>query len=84
MVIWVQRNEGNPHRIQNAEDTDMKYEVTINNYQKGAQLKTAMPDHVILLEKIDRNHHRVVYELENDRQRQFIEKVYARKLRPLD
>ena len=41
----------------------MKYEVTINNYQKGAQLKTAMPDHVILLEKIDRNHHRVVYEL---------------------
>ena len=46
----------------------MKYEVTINNYQKGAQLKTAMPDHVILLEKIDRNHHRVVYELENDRQ----------------
>lgn len=45
----------------------MKYEVTINNYQKGAQLKTAMPDHVILLEKIDRNHHRVVYELENER-----------------
>ena len=43
VVIWVQRNEGNPHRIQNAEDTDMKYEVTINNYQKGAQLKTAMP-----------------------------------------
>ena len=75
---------GTPHRIQNAEDTAMKYEVTINNYQKGAQLKTAMPDHVILLEKIDRNHHRVVYELENDRQRQFIEKVFARKLRPLD
>ena len=47
----------------------MKYEVIINNYQKGAQLKTAMQDHVILLEKIDRNHHRVVYELENDRSR---------------
>ena len=45
----------------------MKYEVTINNYQKGAQLKTAMPDHVILLEKIDRNHHWVVYELESER-----------------
>ena len=62
----------------------MKYEVTINNYQKGARLKTAMRDHVILLEQIDRNHHRVVYELESDRQRQFIEKVLARKLRPLD
>ena len=62
----------------------MKYEVIINNYQKGAQLKTAMRDHVILLEQIDRNHHRVVYELESDRQRQFIEKVFARKLRPLD
>ena len=32
----------------------MKYEVTINNYQKGAQLKTAMRDHVILLEQIYR------------------------------
>lgn len=74
---------GKPRQMQNTEDTDMKYEVIINN-QKGAQLKTAMQDHVILLEKIDRNHHRVVYELENDRQRQFIEKVYARKLRPLD
>ena len=60
---------GKPRQMQNTEDTDMKYEVIINNYQKGAQLKTAMQDHVILLEKIDRNHHRVVYELENDRSR---------------
>lgn len=61
----------------------MRYEVIINNYQKGAQLKTAMQDHVVLLEQIDRSYHRVVYELESARQKQFIEKVFNRKLKPI-
>ena len=62
----------------------MLYEVIINNYQKGAKLKTTPVDRIVLLEQIDRNHHRVVYDLESERQREFTEKVLARKLRPID
>ena len=62
----------------------MKYEVIINNYQKGAMLKITPVDRIILQEQIDRSHHRVVYELENDRQREFVEKVLSRRLKPLD
>ncbi len=62
----------------------MKYEVIINNYQKGAKLKTTPVDRIVLQEQIDRSHRRVVYDFESDRQREFTEKVLARKLRPID
>ena len=53
----------------------MKYEVIINNYQKGAKLKTTQVDRIVLQEQIDRSHHRVVYDFESERQREFTEKV---------
>ena len=62
----------------------MKYEVIINNYQKGAKLKTTPVDRIVLQEQIDHGHHRVVYDFESDRQHEFTEKVLAKKLRPLD
>lgn len=62
----------------------MKYEVIINNYQKGAKLKTTPVDRIVLQEQIDRSHFRVVYDFESERQREFTEKVLARKLRPID
>ena len=62
----------------------MKYEVIINNYQKGAKLKTTPVDRIVLQEQIDRSHFRVVYNFESDRQREFTEKVLAKKLHPLN
>ena len=58
----------------------MKYEVTINNYQKGAMLKMTPTDAIISQQQIDRNHHKIVYDIQSERQKQFIEKVFAKKL----
>lgn len=59
------------------------YDVIINNYQKGAQLKTACFDKIIRIEQVDSGHHRVIYHLDSAKQKQFIEKVFNRKLRPI-
>ena len=59
----------------------MRYEVIINNYQKGSKLKTTPTDYIESIEQIDRSHHRVVYNLVSDRQVQFIERVLAKKLK---
>lgn len=58
----------------------MKYMVTINNYQKGAMLKMTPTDCIVSQEQIDRNHHKIVYDIQSERQKQFIEKVFAKKL----
>lgn len=83
VVIWLQRKA---ERLRNTamEGIIMRYEVIINNYQKGAKLKSTPKERIVLMEQIDRNHHRVVYDVESDRQREFIEKVFSRKLRPID
>jgi hypothetical protein len=58
----------------------MKCVVIINNYQKGAMLKMTPTDCIVSQEQIDRNHHKIVYDIQSERQKQFIEKVFAKKL----
>ena len=58
----------------------MKCVFIINNYQKGAMLKMTPTDCIVSQEQIDRNHHKIVYDIQSERQKQFIEKVFAKKL----
>lgn len=59
----------------------MKYEVIINNYQKGAKLRTTPTHKIVEIEQIDKNHHRVIYELDSIKEKEFIEKIFAKKLK---
>ena len=62
----------------------MKYEVTINNYQKGSEFRTTPTHKVVEMTQIDKGHHRVVYDLDSIREKEFVEKVLAKKLVPID
>lgn len=59
----------------------MKYEVIINNYQKGSKFRTTPTHKVVEMTQVDKGHHRVVYELDSIREKEFVEKVLAKKLK---
>ena len=62
----------------------MQYKVTINNYQKGAKLKTT-PTHKIISQKtLANNKHEIIYDLDTDREKEFIQKVLGKKLIPIE
>lgn len=62
----------------------MQYKVVINNYQKGAKLKTT-PTHKIVSQKtLGNNKHEIIYDLDTDREKEFIQKVLCKKLIPIE
>lgn len=56
----------------------MKVKFTVNNYTLGAKVKSTPIDKIISQERIDKVHTELVYEI-NDREKQFCEKVLAKK-----
>lgn len=56
----------------------MKVKFTVNNYMLGAKVKSTPTDKIISQERIDKTHTEIVYEI-NDREKQFCEKVLAKK-----
>ena len=56
----------------------MKVKFTVNNYMLGAKVKSTPTDKIVSQERIDKAHTEIVYEI-NDRERQFCEKVLAKK-----
>ena len=63
---------------------DGLYKVIINNYQKGAKLKTT-PVHKIVSQKtLGPNKHEIIYDLDSQREVEFIQKVLSKKLIPVN
>lgn len=56
----------------------MKVKFTVNNYMLGAKVKSTPTDKIISQERIDKTHTEIVYEI-TDREKQFCEKVLAKK-----
>lgn len=56
----------------------MKVKFTVNNYMLGAKVKSTPTDKIVSQERIDKAHTEIVYEI-NDREREFCEKVLAKK-----
>ena len=62
----------------------MKYRIVINNYQKGAKLKTTPTERIVSQTRIDSRHTEVVYDLNHKNQVEFIEKVFSRRLEAIE
>ena len=56
----------------------MKVKFTVNNYMLGAKVKSTPTNKIVSQERIDKAHTEIVYEI-NDREKQFCEKVLAKK-----
>jgi len=61
----------------------MQYKVIINNYQKGAKLRTTPIHKIVSQNTIGNNRHEIIYDLDSDREKEFIEKVFNKKLIPV-
>lgn len=59
----------------------MKVCYIINNYQLGAKLKTTYIDKIVKQERMDSNHIKIVYEV-NEREKQFIDRVFGKNGKP--
>lgn len=55
----------------------MKVMYTINNYQLGSRMRMTPVDKIVDKKRVDKSHIQVVYEI-NDREKQFIDKCYAK------
>lgn len=62
----------------------MTYKIIVNNYQLGGKVRTTPTHKIVSQERIDSKHTVIIYDDINDRERQFIEKVLAKKLVPVD
>ena len=56
----------------------MKVKFIVNNYTLGAKVRSTPTDKIVSQERIDKTHTEIVYEI-NDREKQFCEKVLAKK-----
>lgn len=56
----------------------MKVKFTVNNYTLGAKVKSTPIDKIVSMERLSNTRTEIVYEI-NDREKQFCEKVLAKK-----
>ena len=56
----------------------MKVRFVVNNYTLGAKVRSTQTDKIVSQKRIDPKHMEIVYEI-NDREKQFCEKVLAKK-----
>lgn len=56
----------------------MKVQFVVNNYTLGAKVRSTPTYKIVSQNKIDTKHTEIVYEI-NDREKQFCEKVLAKK-----
>ena len=57
----------------------MKIEITINNYQIGSRMRMTPTHKIVEQIRIDKLHTKIVYDNITENEKQFIEKVYAKK-----
>lgn len=55
----------------------MKVMYTINNYQLGSRIRMIPVDKIVEKQRVDKSHTQVIYEI-NEREKQFIDKCYAK------
>ena len=56
----------------------MKVRFVVNNYTLGAKVRSTPTDKIVSQNRIDKTRTEIVYEI-NDREKQFCEKVLAKK-----
>lgn len=56
----------------------MKVSFIVNNYTLGAKVKSTPTDKIVSMERLSNTRTEIVYEI-NDREKQFCEKVLAKK-----
>lgn len=57
----------------------MKVLYTVNNYQLGAKVKTTQIDKIISRNRIDKSHIEIIYDFSSEREKEFCDKVLAKK-----
>lgn len=57
----------------------MKVAYVVNNYTLGGKVKTTPVDKIIKKERIDQKHTLVVYDLSSEKEKQFCDKVLAKR-----
>lgn len=57
----------------------MKVMYVVNNYQLGGKVKTTPIDKIVSKVRIDTYHTEIVYDLESMRQKEFCDKVLAKR-----
>lgn len=62
----------------------MLHEIIINNYLLGARLKTSPTHKIVLKERLDKSHTKIVYKDLTQREIQLCEMLFARKLKEVD
>lgn len=55
----------------------MKVMYIINNYQLGSRMRMTPVDKIVEKQIVDKSHTQIIYEI-NDREKQFIDKCYAK------
>lgn len=58
----------------------MKVMYVINNYQLGSRMRMTPVDKIVEKQRVDKSHTQVIYEI-NEREKQFIDKCYAKIVR---
>ena len=59
------------------EQNNMKVMYIINNYQLGSRMRMTPVDKIVEKQRVDKSHTQVIYEI-NEREKQFIDKCYAK------
>ena len=57
----------------------MKVMYVVNNYQLGGKVKTTPTDKIVFQNRIDKSHVEIVYDFESVKQKEFCDKVLAKR-----
>ena len=57
----------------------MKVAYTVNNYMLGAKVKSTPTDKIVEQKRVDKNHTVITYEFETVREKEFCDKVLAKR-----
>lgn len=58
---------------------EMKIEFIVNNYQLGTKIKSTPVDKIVLQNRLDKHHAKVIYDELTENERSFYEKALSKK-----
>ena len=62
----------------------MKVEYIVNNYMLGAKVKSTQVDKIIINERIDKSHTRLVYEFQCEREKEACDRILSKRGRQVE
>lgn len=57
----------------------MKVMYTVNNYMLGAKVKSTQKEKILSQNRIDKTHVEIVYEFQNQREKEFCDRILSKK-----